>query len=295
MEINETATVLTKGLSLVLGLLVLFVALGSMVTVPQGNVGVVFNKWKGGVQPTTLSEGWHVKLPFVESITSYPVSLRTYSSIGLGEGTNEDKPELVSLPTKGGQHIDQQMSITYSVDPSMASKVFDKFQGEDIETIESDFIRRNVQSVATNVTGTYDLMDVLGPKKLEIQSLIQDKVRERLQPFGFVVSQVNLGYAVPPASIATALETKMKAEQEADQAKYGLQKAEMDAKAKIATAEGEAHANNLIKQQLTPEFLKYQGLDVQKAAILKWDGKLPTQMIPGGTLPFINLNGVNEK
>jgi len=24
-------------------------------------------------------------------------------------------------------------------------------------------------------------------------------------------------------------------------------------------------------------------------AVEKWDGKLPTQMIPGSTLPFINL------
>jgi regulator of protease activity HflC (stomatin/prohibitin superfamily) len=292
---DETAAALTKVVGLAIGLLVLFIGFGSTVTVPQGSVGVVFDKWHGGVQPETLREGWHLKVPFTQTITSYPVSLRSYSTIGLGEGTNPDKPELVSLPTKGGQHIDQQMSMAYSVDPSMAAKVFDQFKGADIETIESDFIRRNVQSVATNITGTYDLMDVLGPKKTEIQGLILEGVKARLAPYGFIVSQVNLGYAKPPEAIEAALQAKMQAEQSADAAKYGLQKAQMDAQAKIATAQGEAKANELIKQQLTPEFIKYQALDVQKLAIEKWNGALPTSMPPNGTVPFLNVNAINEK
>jgi prohibitin 2 len=292
---DETAAALTKVVGLAIGLLVLFIGFGSTVTVPQGSVGVVFDKWHGGVQTEVLHEGWHVKVPFTQTITSYPVSLRSYSTIGLGEGTNADKPELVSLPTKGGQHIDQQMSMTYSVDPSQAAKVFDQFKGADIETIETDFIRRNVQSVATNITGTYDLMDVLGPKKLEIQGLIQEGVRTRLAPFGFIVSQVNLGYAVPPQAIEESLQAKMQSEQKADAAKYGLQQAEMDAKAKIATAEGEAKANALVRQQLSPEFLEFKGLEVREKAIEKWDGKLPEQMIPGSAVPFINLNNSKDK
>lgn len=292
---DDAAAILTKFVGLGLGLLLLFVALGSTVTVPQGSVGVVFDKFHGGVQPEVLREGWHLKVPFTQTITSYPVSLRTYSEIGLGEGTNPDKPELVSLPTKGGQHIDQQMSMTYSVDPAMAAKVFDKFQGASIETIETDFIRRNVQSVATNITGTYDLMDVLGPKKLEIQNRIQDEVKARLSPFGFILSQINLGYAVPPAAIEAALQSKMQAEQGADAAKYALQKAEMDARSKIAAAEGEAKANALVRQQLSPEFLEFKGLEVRLKAVEKWDGKLPDQMIPGGALPFLNLNNSKDK
>jgi len=286
---NELAAVVAKvGGLLGAGLLVLAV-LNSYVLVPQGEVGVVFDKWSGGVQSETLREGWHFKWPIKQKVTTYPVSLRTYSAIGLGEGTNPDHPELVSLPTKGGQHIDQQMSMTYHVDPSKASLVFDKFQGRDINDIEVEFIRRNVQSVATNVTGTYDLMDVLGPKKLEIQGLIQSGVKERLESYGFVIDQINLGYAVAPASIEQSLQAKMQSEQAADAAKYGLQKAEMDARAKIATAEGEAKSNALVRQQLSPEFLQFKELEVRLKAIEKWDGKLPEQFVPGSAVPFLQL------
>lgn len=273
----------------------LFILLtSSWVTIPQGTVGVKFNRLKGGVERTVLGEGWQFRIPIVETVTEYPIALRTYSNIGLGEGSNPSAPGLVTLPTRGGQHIDQQMSVTYHVQREKAAFVFDTFKGREIEDIEGDIIRRNIQSVATTVTGTYDLMDVLGPAKAEIQEKILVGVKEALAPYGFVVDQVNLGYAKPPEAIETALQKKMEAEQLADQAKYGLIKAETDAKAKVAAAEGEAKANGLVRQQLTPEFIQFRALEVQKAAIEKWDGKLPEQMIPGGTVPFINLNKTNK-
>jgi len=249
----------------------------------------VFNKAQGGVLPKQLGQGWHFKLPLIERITEYPVSLRTYSNIGAGEGTDSTNG-LVTLPTMGGQHIDQQMSVTYHVSPDKAFLVFNQFKGEPIETIEETFLRRQIQSVATSVTGKYDLMDILGPKKAEIQNKIQAELKTQVEAYGFVIDQVNLGYAKPPAAIEAALQAKMQAEQNADAAKYALQKAEMDAKSKIAAAEGEAKANSLVRQQLSPEFLRFKALEVQLKYADKWNGALPTQMVPGSAVPFINVN-----
>jgi prohibitin 2 len=289
-ETNDVLVVAKKIVTAGVGIILLFVVLSSWVTIQQGEVGVVFNKYHGGVAQKTLGQGWHFRIPIVQRITAYPVSMRTYSTIGEGEGSHPGRPELVTLPTMGGQHIDQQMSMTYHVAPEKASLVFDKFKGADIEIIEIDFIRRNVQSVATAVVGKYDLMDVLGPKKQEIQDKIFAGVKMQLEPYGFVVDQINLGYAKPPEAIETALQAKMQAEQQADQAKYTLQKNEMEARAKIAAAEGEAKSNALVRQQLSPEFLQFRALEVRQKAIEKWNGVLPTQMIPGSTVPFINLN-----
>lgn len=295
MAYNDDGVRVLSRIGVVLGMLALVIVVSSTwVTIPQGYVGVIFNKMKGGVQAETLGQGWHFKLPFVETIQEYPVALRTYSTIGAGEGTHSGDSSLVTLPTLGGQHIDQQLSVTYHVASTSASFVFDRFKGAEIEDIEMDFIRRQIQSVATSVTGKYDLMAVLGPAKAEIQNKIHEELKAALAPYGFVLDQVNLGYAKPPEAIETSLQTKMQAEQQADAAKYALQKAEMDARSKIATAEGEAKANALVRQQLSPEFLKFRSLEVQQKAIEKWNGQLPTQMIPGSAVPFINLNSVKE-
>lgn len=275
--------------------LVLILVSSSWVNIPAGYVGVVFNKAAGGVQQENLGEGWHFRTPLVTYIREYPVALRTFSNIGAGEGTSPNDAGLVTLPTAGGQHVDQQISVVYHVDRTKANYVFDQFKGADIDEIEVEFIRRNVQSVATSITGNYDLMAVLGPSKSEIQNKIQETLKVKLSAYGFILDQVNLGYAKTPAAIEAALQSKMQAEQQADQAKYGLQKAEMDARAKIATAEGESKSNALVRQQLSPEFLRFRSLEVQQKAIEKWNGALPTSMIPGGTVPFINLNHLSDK
>jgi len=258
------------------------------VTIPQGHVGVVFDKWQGGVRKDTLNQGWHMRLPFVQWIQEYPVSLRTYDRIG---GTESS---LVDLPTMEGQHIKQAISVVYNIDPAKASFVFDKFQGADIEDIEESFIRRAVTSVATIVAGKASVMDIYGPKKGEIQEQMTLMMRKELEPWGFIVDRVNLGRSEFPGSIETALQTKINAQQEAETAKFKLLQAETDARAKIATAEGEARSNQLILQQLSPEFLRFKTLEVQKAAIAKWNGALPTSMPPNGTVPFININSDNK-
>jgi regulator of protease activity HflC (stomatin/prohibitin superfamily) len=296
---NDSFDVLKKVGVALFAIALVVVALSSWVNVPQGTVGVVFDRSRGGVLPDTLREGWHFRNPLTQSITVYPVALRTYATIGAGENVapgEKDEPSLVTLPTQGGQHIDQQMAVTYHVDPAKAAYVFDKFQGRDIEEIEGDIVRRNIQSVATAITGQYDLMDVLGPKKAEIQGKMLAGIRDALTPYGFIVDQVNLGYAKPPAAIEQSLQLKMQQEQQADAAKYALQKAEMEAKAKIATAKGEAESNNLVRQQLSPEFLKFRALEGQEKTVAKWDEKLPSTIMGGGSIPLINMtSALSEK
>lgn len=282
-DINIVA-VAKKVVTAIAAIAIVILFASSWVNIPAGYVGVVFDKSAGGVQSGNLKEGWHFRMPVKTYVREYPVALRTYSNVG--DGGNG----MVTLPTNGGQHIEQQVSVTYHVSPTAANQVFDRFRGADIEDIEADFIKKNVQSVATAITGSYDLMDVLGKSKAEIQGKIQETLREKLSSYGFIVDQVNLGYAKPPESIEQALQLKMQAEQQADQAKYGLQKAEMDARAKIATAEGEAKANALVRQQLSPEFLRFRSLEVQQKTVEKWDGKLPTYMLGNGAVPLLNLN-----
>jgi hypothetical protein len=64
------------------------------------------------------------------------------------------------------------------------------------------------------------------------------------------------------------VEAKQIAEQEAKRAGYVTLKAINEAEAKVNIAKGEAEAQRLLRDTLTPQLL-------QKQAIEKWDGKLP--------------------
>ena len=90
------------------------------------------------------------------------------------------------------------------------------------------------------------------------------------------------------AEATKAIEAKQIAEQEAKQAEFTVQKATQDAQAEINRAKGQAEAQRLQRQSLTPEILQQQ-------AIEKWNGQFPTVMGGGGTLPLINIAPPNSQ
>src|SRR5919202_213970 len=84
------------------------------------------------------------------------------------------------------------------------------------------------------------------------------------------------------SEVLKAATSKKTAEQVAKQAEFAVQKATQDAQAEINRAKGQAEAQRLQRQTLTPEIL-------QQKAIEKWNGQFPTVMGGGGTLPLINI------
>jgi prohibitin 1 len=50
----------------------------------------------------------------------------------------------------------------------------------------------------------------------------------------------------------------------------------------LKVAEAQAKANKVLAESITPDFLQYQALE-------KWDGKLPTTMVPVQATPFISV------
>ncbi len=54
------------------------------------------------------------------------------------------------------------------------------------------------------------------------------------------------------------------------------------AEATVVSAKGEAEANRLLTQSLNPLILEYMKIN-------KWNGKLPTTAVGGGTSAIINI------
>ena len=75
-------------------------------------------------------------------------------------------------------------------------------------------------------------------------------------------------------------------EQDALTAKNQLERVKFEAEQRVTQAKAEAEAIKIQAQAITQQ----GGKDyVQLKAIEKWSGNLQTQMIPNGTLPFIDL------
>ncbi len=276
----------------VLGIVLFVIAAvwSSFTIIQPGNVGVVFNRWSGALK--TVGQGVAWRIPWITQVQSYPIALRTYTMVRRSEEGSVRGDDSVDLPTKEGQHIGQDISVTYNTSELRAADVFRAFRGADIADIEKTFIRRTIITTAQNAAGQMSLTDLISNQRGQLQGQILDDLQTQMNKMGFEVDKVNLGASHLPDAIEKQMQEKMAAQQQAQQAEYELQRQQTLAKAKVAEAEGDAQAtlvkakaqaeaNKLLQEALTP-------LLIQNKAIERWNGTLP-QFTGGGPVPFLNL------
>ncbi len=281
---------LASGVVLGLILFLIAAAWASFTIIQPGNVGVVFNRWTGALK--TVGQGVAWRIPWITQVQSYPVALRTYTMVRRSEEGSSRDDDSIDLPSREGQHIRQDLSVTYNTSQEKAADVFRSFRGADIADIERTFIRRSIITVAQNAAGQMGLTEIISNKRAELQTSIEENLQREMSKMGFIVDKVNLGASHLPDTIEKQLQQKMAAQQQAQQAEYELQRQQTLAKAKVAEAEGDAQAtlvkaraqseaNRLLQETLSP-------LLVQNKAIDRWNGILP-QFTGGGPVPFINV------
>jgi regulator of protease activity HflC (stomatin/prohibitin superfamily) len=289
-DLRAQARAASSLVSVAIVVLVLGAVYSSFAVIKPGNVGVVFNRWSGSLRAAGQGVVW--RIPWITQVQSYPIALRTYSMVarsGEGSAPGDDS---IDLPTREGQHIRQDISVTYNTSEDKAANVFRSFRGADIEDIEASFVRRTIITVSQNAAGQMALTDLISNQRTTLQDAIQEQLGTQMEKMGFIVDKVNLGASHLPQAIEAQMQQKMAAQQQAQQAEYELQRQQTLAKAKVAEAEGDAQAtlvkakaqaeaNRLLQETLNP-------LLVQSKAIDRWNGILP-QFSGSGTVPFVNL------
>lgn len=287
---EQLAKITSKILTAVAAVVVVASLLSSFTVIAPGNTGVIFNIWTGSLRSVPQGMAW--RMPWITQVQSYPTALRTYTMVrrsGEGSSTGDDS---IDLPTLEGQHITQDISVTYNTSEDRAAQVFKSFRGSDIAEIEATFIRRTIITVAQNAAGQMSLTEVISSKRDQLQSAIQGSLFAELNKMGFALDKVNLGASHLPQTLEAQMQQKMAAQQQAQQAEYELQKQEMLAKAAVAKAEGEAQsvlvrakaeteANRMLQSTLSPILIQNKTID-------KWNGTLP--QVTGGSMPLLDLN-----
>jgi regulator of protease activity HflC (stomatin/prohibitin superfamily) len=287
---EQFARMTSKVLTGIVAVVVLISLISSFSVIAPGNTGVIFNIWTGSLRSVPQGMAW--RMPWITEVQSYPTALRTYTMVrrtGEGSAIGDDS---IDLPTREGQHITQDISVTYNTSEDKAAQVFKSFRGSDISEIEATFIRRTIITVAQNSAGQMSLSEVISSKRDELQDAIQKNLSVELNKMGFALDKVNLGASHLPQTLEAQMQQKMAAQQQAQQAEYELQKQEMLAKATVAKAEGEAQsvlvrakaeteANRMLQSTLS-------AILIQNKTIEKWNGVLP--QVTGSSMPLLDLN-----
>src|ERR1700730_12848519 len=193
------AKMISKVLTGLLAVIILVSLISSFSVIAPGNTGVIFNIWSGSVRSVPQGMAW--RRPWITQVQSYPTALRTYTMVrrsGEGSASGDDS---IDLPTREGQHITQDISVTYNTSEDKAAQVFKSFRGSDISDIEATFIRRTIITVAQNTAGQMDLSEVISAKRNDLQDGIQRNLTVELVKMGFHLDKVNLGASHLPLSL----------------------------------------------------------------------------------------------
>ena len=274
-RIKEAERRKMKGIrgSIIAGVAIVLVVILTMlcsVRVPAGYVAVQYSL-NGGVKDKVLTQGWHLISPTVKT-TKYTVGIEQSYLTSDKRGDSEDD-ESFTASSAEGKAIDIDLTFTYQYQPESVTKVFTQFKGQSGKEVRDSFIKPNIISWTKEVVARYNVADILGAEKANVNIALTEYISKKFAPYGITISNVSLINVGVDKKTREVINDKIAAQQKAETQKIEnqtkVEKAEADAKAKLIEAEAEAKANELVQKSLTDGVLKQQYIE-------KWDGKLPT-------------------
>lgn len=127
-------------------------------------------------------------------------------------------------------------------------------------------VQQQFRSISRSVFGQYKYNDI--PKKsVEIQNAILSLLKENLNGKHLDLDAVEIKHVEYPPQVKQAADLKLATEQKLQQKEFETKIAEKDAQIKIIEAKGQQTAQKIIDSTLTPGYLQYRALDIQKALV----------------------------
>lgn len=248
-----------------IGLIGLIVIFGSWTIVSPGYEGIVLRL---GSINRVLNNGIHFKIPLLESVEKITVQ------------TQKEQVETDSA-SQDLQTVKATVAVNYGVSSDRVSDIYRNI-GVDYK---SRVIDPAIQEAVKSATAKYTAEQLITQRPL-VKEDILSSLKSILSPKDISVSDVSITNFDFSPSFNQAIEAKVTAEQQALQSKNLLEQKKYEAEQTVVTAKAQAEAI-----QIQAQAIEQQGGAnyVQLQAIAKWDGKLPAQMIPGSSVPFLNI------
>lgn len=274
-----------KRLARIFAVSTLVLGLAACSKVPAGHVGVKVYLL-GGAKGVDSEEkgvgrywiGWN------EDLFLFPTFTQNHT------WTGADK---LSFQTVEGLEVTADIGISYRVDPTKVTTVFQKYR-KGIEEITDVFLRNMIRDALVKRASTLGIESVYGSGKATLIENVQDDVAAQTASIGIIIEKIYwVGTLGLPDNVVGSINAKIQATQMAEQRRNEVAQARAEAEKVVAQAEGEAKANLTIAQAQA-EAIEVKGLAlranpeiIEFEKISRWNGTLP--QVTGGATPFINL------
>ena len=230
-----------------------------------GYLGVVYSP-NGGIKEEPLSQGWHIVNPFY-SVSKYSIATeQAFLSKDEREGSIEDESFVV--PTSDGKLVNIDIEFSYHFDPERVTKTFTQFRGRNGKTIEKTFMRGKIKTWVAEVTATFNVLDIYGDKRSDLNVKAFNYVKSKFDPFGIIIETVNVSRIGLDKSTEKAIQARVNSQQELERQKIEAEKAKIEAERKRIEAEGVKRVQ-IIEAQAKADTMKIQAEGEAQAIITK--------------------------
>jgi len=187
----------------------------------------------------------------------------------------------LSLPSKEGLSVNSEISILHRLQPNKVTSVL-KNLGRDYENVITSVFR----SAASDVCAQFFAKDMHSGMRAKIEEEIKAKMLVNLekQADGIELIAVLMKSIQLPVGLASSIEQKLQAEQDAMRMEFIIQQATLEAERKIIDARGERDAQKILAEGLTPEIIKLRTIEAFSKLSLSPNSKL---IITDGKAPLL--------
>lgn len=203
----------------------------SLYDVKGGTRAVIFDRLTG-VQENVIGEGTHFLIPWLQKAIIYDVRTKP-KNIATNTGTKD--LQMVSLTLR----------VLHRPDVLQLPKIY--------QNLGLDYDERVLPSIGNEVlkaiVAQFDAADLITQREIVSQKIRQD-LAKRAEEFHIKLEDVSITHLTFGSEFTKAVEQKQIAQQDAEKAKFLVEKAEQERKASVIRAEGEAEAADYISKAL---------------------------------------------
>jgi prohibitin 1 len=219
------------------------IALSQIFTqIPAGHVGVV--DFFGIVEQRTLPPGINFVNPMA-NITKFSTQ------------TMEHK-ESMQVLSREGLTIGLELSVLYRLNPDSAARVYQTIVSGDYENV---VLIPNFRSISRAVTASFQASALYSTERERLAIAIQEELARTVAVRGILVESVPLRNVALPVQLTEAIETKQRADQEAQRMEFVLLKEKQEADRKRIEAKGISDFQNIVAQGISDQLLRWKGVE----------------------------------
>jgi prohibitin 1 len=202
-----------------------------MYDVQGGTRAVIFDRLSG-VQKEVVGEGTHFLIPWLQRAVLYDV--RT-------------KPRNITTTTgsKDLQMVSLTLRVLHRPDVLRLPRIY--------QSLGLDYDERVLPSIGNEVlksiVAQFDAAELITQREI-VSSKIREDLRKRAAEFNIELEDVSITHMTFGKEFTKAVEQKQIAQQDAERARFTVEKAEQERQAAVIRAEGEAEAADTISKAL---------------------------------------------